>query len=82
MNIFGKINKDTGGLAIHPFHLDHEDDDILDDLAQAVIKYGGEVVVAPTDQIPSGRPILALLHPLDIEKQLDLDEDLRTTINN
>ena len=61
MNIFGKMDKKTGGLAIHPFDLDHEDDDLLDDLAQLVLASGGEVVVARRDEIPKGRVALALL---------------------
>ncbi|OQW48493.1 MAG: hypothetical protein A4S09_04760 [Proteobacteria bacterium SG_bin7] len=61
INVFGKVDKKTGGLAIHPADLDHEDDDILDDLAQTVLVSGGEVVVAPREEIPKGRPILAIL---------------------
>jgi len=61
LSIFGKIDKVSGGLAIHPCDLDHEDDDILDDLAQMVLSQGGEVVVASQDEIPKGRPILAIL---------------------
>jgi hypothetical protein len=61
MNIFGTIDKKTGGLALHPFDLDHEDDCILDDLAQMVLSQGGEVVIAKQDEIPKGRPILAIL---------------------
>lgn len=61
INIFGKIDKTTGGLSIHPVHLDNEDDDILDDLAQEVLAHGGEVVVASRELIPKGRPILAIL---------------------
>lgn len=61
INIFGKIDKVTGGLSIHPVHLDNEDDDILDDLAQEVLAHGGEVVVASRELIPKGRPILAIL---------------------
>lgn len=61
VNIFGKIDKKSGGLAIHPFDLDHEDDDILDDLAQMVLNQGGEVIVASRSEIPQGRPILAIL---------------------
>lgn len=61
LNIFGRIDTETGGLAIHPFDLDHEDDDLLDDLAQMVLSQGGEVVVAKRAQIPNGRPILAIL---------------------
>jgi hypothetical protein len=59
--IFGKIDKKSGGLAIHPIDLDHEDDDILDDLAQMVLSQGGEVIVASRNEIPNGRPILAIL---------------------
>jgi Bacterial archaeo-eukaryotic release factor family 3 len=61
ISIFGKIDPKTGGLAIHPFDLDHEDDCILDDLAQMVLKKGGEVVIAKRNEIPKGRPVLAVL---------------------
>jgi hypothetical protein len=61
LNIFGTIDKKTGGLALHPFDLNHEDDCILDDLAQMVLSQGGEVVIAKQDEIPKGRPILAIL---------------------
>ncbi len=73
ISIFGKIDRKSGGLAIHPFDQDHEDDDILDDLAQMVLSQGGEVIVAPRDQIPKGRPILAILEDdgtdLEYEKE-------------
>jgi hypothetical protein len=61
LNIYGKIDRKSGGLAIHPFDLDHEDDDILDDLAQIVLSKGGQIVIASRDQTPKGRPILAIL---------------------
>jgi hypothetical protein len=61
LNIFGKIDKKSGGIAIHPVDLDHEDDCILDDLAQMVLSQGGEVIVAKRNEIPKGRPILAIL---------------------
>jgi len=61
LSIFGKINTKSGEISIHPFDLDHEDDDILDDLAQMVLSQGGEVIVASRDEIPKGRPILAIL---------------------
>lgn len=61
VNIFGKIDRKTGGIAIHPFDQDHEDDCILDDLAQMVLSQGGEVVIAKREEIPKGRPILAIL---------------------
>tara|TARA_B110001454_G_scaffold158569_1_gene147892 strand:- start:30322 stop:31446 length:1125 start_codon:yes stop_codon:yes gene_type:complete len=73
LSIFGKIDLKSGGLAIHPFDLDHEDDCILDDLAQLVLGQGGEVIVAKRNEIPNGRPILAILDDDDenIEKMED-----------
>lgn len=62
VKVFGRIDKKTGGLAIHPVEMDHEDDDILDDLAQAVLTRGGEVIVAPQDQLPTTSPVLAILN--------------------
>lgn len=61
MNLFGKLNRKTGDILIHPYHLDHEDDCLLDDLAQVVISKGGEVVVTKKAELPSGRPLLALV---------------------
>lgn len=61
ISIFGKIDHKSGGIAIHPFDQDHEDDCILDDLAQMVLSQGGEVVIAKRHEIPKGRPILAIL---------------------
>ena len=61
LSVFGKIDKKSGAISIHPFDLDHEDDDLLDDLAQLVLSQGGEVIVAKRDEIPKGRSILAIL---------------------
>lgn len=72
-SIFGKIDPKSGGLAIHPTDLDHEDDCILDDLAQMVLSQGGEVVVAKRSEIPKGRPILAILED-DIEKSASTEK--------
>jgi hypothetical protein len=60
--IFGKFNAKTGNISLHAGHLDHADDDILDDLAQAVLAQGGEVVVAPREQIPRASHALAILY--------------------
>lgn len=73
LNVFGKIDKKSGGISIHPFDLDHEDDDLLDDLAQMVLSQGGEVIVAKSHEIPKGRPILAILD--DDGKDLSKTED-------
>lgn len=75
LSIFGKIDHKSGGISIHPFDLDHEDDCVLDDLAQMVLSQGGEVIVAKRDEIPKGRPILAILD--DDSKSLEKTDDLQ-----
>lgn len=74
VNIFGKIDHKSGGITIYPFDLDHEDDCVLDDLAQMVLSKGGEVIIAKRDEIPKGRPILAILEEdgLSLEKTKEL----------
>jgi hypothetical protein len=61
IQIFGTLDKNTGSLTIHPAQLNHEDDDVLDDIAQQVIEKGGEVIVADIEDIPQRRPVLAIL---------------------
>lgn len=61
IRIFGKMNRKNGDLKLNGHDLDHEDDDILDDIAQTVLSYGGEVTVASRAEIPRGRPILAIM---------------------
>ncbi|MFN8847824.1 MAG: hypothetical protein ACK5V3_14740 [Bdellovibrionales bacterium] len=65
-NIFGKLDTQSGGLALHPMDLDYEDDDLLDDLAQKVLIHGGEVVIAKRHEIPENRPLLAILKKNDV----------------
>lgn len=79
LSIFGRIDYNSGGLAIHPCDLDHEDDCILDDLAQLVLSQGGEVIVAKRDEIPKGRPILAILQD-DGESSEKIEEIQRETL--
>ncbi|MBK9040166.1 MAG: hypothetical protein IPL83_13550 [Bdellovibrionales bacterium] len=76
LSIFGKVDKKSGELAIHPFDLDHEDDDILDDLAQIVLSRGGEVIIASRSEIPNGRPILAILDNdgTELEKRKNIQQ--------
>ena len=82
INVFGKIDKITGGLAIHPFDLDHEDDDLLDDIAQEVLSHGGKVVVARHEEMPKGRPILAILEGMqDLENKLPTNKYFEISSN-
>lgn len=60
--VFGKLDRLSGGLEINPLDLDHEDDCLLDDIAQAVLLNGGEVIVAKKNEIPGGKVIMAILN--------------------
>ncbi len=79
IRIYGKIDSISGGLSLHPFDLDHEDDDVLDDLAQMVLLNGGEVFVADRDVIPKGRPAIAIL---DYRIPARKETNLRDTSND
>ena len=61
LNVFGKLDITSGYIDLHSSDLDHEDDCLLDDLAQVVLSNGGEVVVAKVNEIPKRKPIIALL---------------------
>ena len=69
IEIFGKLDRKSGELKLNGHDLDHEDDDILDDIAQTVLAHGGEVTIAAKNEIPEGRPILAIM---DEQSQLEL----------
>lgn len=75
INVFGSIDKNTGLLSIHPIDLDHEDDDVMDDLAQMVLRQGGEVIIASREEIPRSLPILAILDSDD--EHIEKTEKLR-----
>ena len=80
VSLFGTIDRKSGGLALHPFDLDHEDDCILDDLAQMVFNQGGRVTVAKRSEIPNGRPILAMLDEEESPEELQMPFDLQARI--
>ncbi len=69
VRIFGKLNKKTGEISLHPNQIDHEDDDILDDLAQEVMARNGKVIIANKNDIPNERSILAL-----VDNDVELDK--------
>lgn len=71
VEIFGKLDRKNGDLKLHAADLDHEDDDVLDDIAQTVMSFGGEVIIAKKSEIPKNKPILAILnnsepHPIEV----------------
>ncbi len=61
VKIFGKLNLITGAISLNLEDEDHEDDDLLDDIAQVVLAQGGEVSVVPREKIPFERAALAIL---------------------
>ena len=73
ITVFGKLDQKTGGLAIHPCHLDHEDDDILDDLAQVVLNSGGEVYLLPRDKVPFKRSAVAIVSDYGFDSFVNLE---------
>lgn len=60
-NIFGKVCHQTGRISINPPNFDHEDDCILDDIAQMVIEQKGEVLITNRNQLPMYSPALAIM---------------------
>jgi hypothetical protein len=63
--LFGKLHARSGSLTLHPADIDHEDEDVLDDIAQTVVRRGGEVLVVPARKIPGGHSLLAISEPED-----------------
>jgi hypothetical protein len=46
----GRLDLATG--AVRPGAADHEGDDLIDDVAEEVLRRGGEVVVVPAERMP------------------------------
>ena len=61
IQLFGKLNGKSGKIKLHEKDLDHEDDDILDDIAQTVLAHGGKVTLAAKNEIPRKYPIMAII---------------------
>jgi len=55
-HIPGRINPDTGEVSLGGAAVD----DVLDDLAELVLKYGGQVVIVPNEQMPTQTGIAAI----------------------
>lgn len=57
--IAGRINRETGGIENGELH-DPETDDLLDDLAELVLSTGGEVIVVPSERMPTQTGLAAI----------------------
>ncbi len=59
--VWGKYNGKSGHLELSPCQLDHQDDDVLDDIAQTVLRKGGQVIITKIEDLPKRRPALAII---------------------
>jgi hypothetical protein len=82
VKIFGRFNSKTGALTIHSYDRDHEDDDILDDLAQSVLSKGGEVVVTSKEDTPDGHLAWAILDHSTSDLSRSLGLELQSRLPN
>lgn len=55
----GRVNRDTGTITLGSLDDPHIDD-VLDDLAELTMRMGGEVVMVPTDRMPSTTGVAAI----------------------
>jgi len=60
MNVWGRINTDTASFTYSPQQTAPEDD-VLDDLAEIVLKRHGAVTVLPSSKMPNGKAACAIL---------------------
>jgi hypothetical protein len=59
--LWGRLDRSNGALELHGKDRAQGDDDVLDDLAEAVLLRGGEVFSAEKARMPSKSPIAAIL---------------------
>lgn len=60
-NVWGRVDPDTGALELTGARHAKSDDDVLDDLAEAVILRGGEAFSLERARMPSSAPVAATL---------------------
>lgn len=56
--LWGRLDHESGAVELRAEGQDH-DDDVLDDLAEAVLIRGGDVLVVGQDRLPSNKPLVA-----------------------
>lgn len=59
--LFGQMDSATGALKLHKEQSDAHDDDVLDEIAEAVLLRGGEVYSLEKGRMPTRSPIAATL---------------------
>jgi hypothetical protein len=61
VQLWGRLERESGVVIQHPTQQDTRGDDVLDDLAECVLTRDGEVLLLPTDRMPSASPAAAIL---------------------
>lgn len=61
VRVWGTIDPTSGRLHRTPEQQGSHDDDLLDDVAEAVLLSGGDVITVPFEQMPNGREVAAEL---------------------
>jgi hypothetical protein len=60
-NLWGRLDRDTGDVALFGARQDERQEDVLDDIAEAVILRGGDVWSLDKSRMPTKSPIAATL---------------------
>jgi len=60
-HLWGLLDNQSGAVTLNERQTDHRDDDVLDDLAEAVLLRGGDVFAVPRERMPSASAVAALL---------------------
>ena len=59
--VYGKMDRANGTVELHGSKASAVEEDVLDDIAEAVLLRGGEVYSLPRQRMPSKSPIAATL---------------------
>lgn len=60
-HLWGRMDRTTGAIELHKTQVDAHDDDLLDDIAEAVLLRGGEILTLARKDMPTSSPVAATL---------------------
>jgi hypothetical protein len=60
-SLWGRLDRETGDIAVHGERSDEREEDVLDDIAEAVILRGGDVWSLEKQKMPTKSPVAATL---------------------
>ena len=58
--IWGTLDRETGGITLHPRQLNDRDADLVDDVCEEAYRRGAVVLVLPPARMPTSQPIAAI----------------------